>query len=466
MFRTIRARLTIWYVALLALILIAFSGALYFTLSRSLYQQLDDNLRLNAEQVAGAVNIQQGQINFQSSEGDASDAVSVRERGYLVQLVDAGGRVADTNARFATLPVLTSALAAASGGNSSFVTLTSNGHTFRILTQPISENGHYYGALQVGQSLDDVSSTLRQLLLLLAIIVPLTLVLASGGGFWFARRALAPMDRITRAAQRIGAEDMSQRLDLNLPDDEVGRLARTFNEMLTRLDAAFQREREFTANASHELRTPLTVMRGEIDVTLNRPRSAAEYRKVLEDLGGDVDRLTRLADDLLTLARADAGRLSVQCEAVSASRLLLAVADEMYSLAEAKNVAIQVRANESLIVWADGEKLLRVLFNLVDNALKFSPAGSRVTLTASREDDRVALAVADMGVGISPEHLPHIFERFFRVDEAHSPHIEGTGLGLAIADSLVAAQGGAIEVESVLGCGTTFIVKMPSQGKG
>jgi signal transduction histidine kinase len=138
----------------------------------------------------------------------------------------------------------------------------------------------------------------------------------------------------------------------------------------------------------------------------------------------------------------------------------------MYSLAEAKNVAIQVRANESLIVRADGEKLLRVLFNLVDNALKFSPVGSRVTLTASREDDRVALAVADMGVGMSPEHLPHIFERFFRVDEAHSPHIEGTGLGLAIADSLVAAQGGAIEVESVLGCGTTFIVKMPSQGKG
>ena len=454
-----------WYVALLGLILVGFSGALYVTLASSLYQQVDDNLRVNAEQVAGAVNIEKGQVNFQSSEGDASDAVSVRERGYLVQLVDARGHVADTNARFAALPVLSGALASASGGSSSFETLTANGHSFRILTQPIVENGHYYGALQVGQALDDVTGTLQQLLLVLAIIVPLTLVLASGGGFWFARRALAPMDRITRAAQRIGAEDLSQRLDLNLPDDEVGRLARTFNEMLTRLDAAFQREREFTANASHELRTPLTVMRGEIDVTLNRPRSAPEYRRVLEELGGDVDRLTRLAEDLLTLARADAGRLPVQREAVNAAHLFHAVADEMHPLAEGKNVALEVRADEALTIWADADKLLRVLFNLVENALKFAPPGGRITLSAEHEGDCVELAVSDTGAGIPPEHLPHIFERFYRANESHSSRADGAGLGLAIAYSLVSAQGGTMQVQSTVGRGATFIIRMPSQEK-
>ncbi len=461
--RTIRVRLTLWYVALLALILIAFSAMLYFTLARSLYQQADDTLRVNAEQIAGAVNVEQGQINFQNSEGDTVDALSARARGYLVRLVDARGAVADTNARFTVLPVSAGALAAARSGQLSLETVAANSHSFRILTRPIAENGVFYGALQLGQSLDEVTSTLQQLLLLLALIVPLTLVLASGGGFWFAQRALAPIDRITRAAQRISAADLSQRLNLNLPDDEVGRLAHTFDAMLARLDAAFRRERQFTADASHELRTPLTAMRGEIDVTLNRPRSAAEYRRALEELGGDVDRLTRLAEDLLTLARADVGRLPMQCDAFRAAHLLHAVAEQMRPLADSKHMALTVQADDALTAWGDVDQMLRVFFNLVDNALKFSTPGGSVTLTATGEAERTVFTVADTGVGIPPEDLPHIFERFYRADEAHTSRTGGSGLGLSIARSLVLAQGGRMEVHSTVGRGTTFVVKMPAR---
>lgn len=462
MFRTIRARLTLGYVALLAVILILFSGVLYLTLARSLDQQVDDNLAVNAEQAAGAINIDQGQINFQTNEGDPSDVAGVRDRGYLVRLVDAQGALLDTNARFAALPVSPDALRAARNGQSVYETVTASGVAYRIYSRPITENNQFYGVLQLAQSLDDVMSTLQSLALLLALIVPLTLAFASFGGFWFAQRALAPMDRITRAAQRISAQDLSQRLNLDLPDDEVGRLARTFDAMLARLDEAFQRERQFTADASHELRTPLTVMRGEIDVALNRPRAKEEYARVLRELGQDVDRLTQMANDLLVLARADASKLPIAFDAVNAQRLLQAVGDEMRPLADERGITLIENAEAKLTLWADEDKLLNVLFNLVENALKFTPRGGTITLSATRENEHAVIAVADTGAGIAPEHLPHIFERFYRADEAHAAN-GGAGLGLAIAHALVTAQRGTIQAHSVLGQGTTFTIRIPMQ---
>lgn len=462
MFKTIRVRLTLWYVALLAFILVAFSTALYVALARSLDQQVDSNLRVIAEQLVSVVNIEQGQIDFQNGEGDTSDAANVRARGYLVRLVDANGLVLDTNPRFANLSVDAHMLEAARRGQSSLDTVMFNGQPFRIYTVPITENAQFYGALQVAQPLDEVENTLRALLLLLAAIVPLTVAFASGLGYWFAWRALAPIDQITHAAQRISAEDLSRRLNLNLLDDEVGRLARTFDAMLARLDAAFRREREFTANASHELRTPLTVMRGEIDVTLQRKRSIAEYEHALRNLGDDVDHLTELVNDLLLLARADANRLPVQVAMVNAARLVQRVADEMQTVANAKTITLVImKVDESLVVWADEDKLLRVLLNLVDNAIKFTPKGGQVTLAVSRDGSNAVFAVSDTGIGIPAEHLARIFERFYRVDGSRSSRTGGAGLGLAIAQALVAAQGGTIHVESAVGQGTRFSVRLP-----
>ena len=458
MFRTIRARLTVWYIVLLALILIGFSGALYVTLARALYQQLDDSLARQAHDLIDGLFIINGQIDYPGGENDMSDLDAVRAQGYLIRVLDADGRILNTNATYAPLPVAPDVVATARQGLAQFQTVSVDGVAYRLLTAPVQNNGQAVGAMQVAQVLGAVDSALSELTLALAVIVPLTLALAMFAGGWFARRALMPIDQITRTAQRISAQDLSQRLNLNLPNDEVGRLARTFDAMLARLDDAFRREREFTANASHELRTPLTVMRGEIDVVLQRPRERAEYERVLSELGADVERLSHMAEDLLMLARADAHQIAVTCEELNAAQLLQAVADELRPLAEAQQIALDVRADPALRFWGDEPKMLRVLFNLVDNALKFSAPKTCVSLTAARKGDSVSLCVSAQGPGIASDALPHIFDRFYRGTNGDA---RGAGLGLAIARALVQAQGGVISGESQVEQGTTFTVELP-----
>lgn len=458
MFETIRARMTIWYVALLALILIGFSSALYFTLGHLLYQQVDTSLVLNAHELANGLTVKNGALDFPSAENDITDLDAVRVRGYLVRLLDADGKVINTNSRYAPLPIAPDVLEMARRGLSQFQTLSVNGDGYRLYTTPVQDSGRTVGALQVGKVLGEVEGTLRQLEVVLAIIAPLTITLAAFGGMWFARRALAPIDQITLSAQRISAHDLSQRLNLRLPNDEVGRLARTFDAMLERLDDAFRREREFTANASHEIRTPLTVMRGAIDVVLQRPRERAEYERVLRELRADVAQLSSMADDLLILARADAHQTIIACEELNAAQMLQAVADELRPLADAQQVTLEVQADPALVFWGDEQKMLRVLFNLVNNALEYSPSGAQVILAAARKGDAIRLSVSDQGPGITSDALPLVFDRFYRSTNGRSG---GAGLGLAIARAMVQAQSGEIAGESEPGKGTTFTVKMP-----
>ena len=458
MFKTIRARLTLWYVALLALILVGFSGALYVTLARALYQQTDTSLAFKASQLANAVDIVNGRMDYPGKDKDTSDFDAARARGDLVRLLNADGTILNTNPTYAPLPIAPDSFAVAQRGAAQFETVSLNGENYRLYTTPVQDHGKTIGALQMAERLGEIHRALRELAFTLALSVPLTLAAATAGGIFLARRALTPMDRITRAVQRLNAQDLRQRLNLNLPDDEVGRLAQTFDVMLDRLENAFQREREFTANASHELRTPLTVMRGGIDVALERPRTADEYQRVLGELGAQADQLTRLAQDLLTLAYADARQIGVTREELNAAQILGAVADALEPIATAKEIGIQIQADESLAFWGDEQKLLRVLFNLVENALNYSKAGDVVLLSARAAVDSITLAVTDHGAGIAPEDLPHLFERFYRGQNGRE---QGAGLGLAIARALVQAQGGTIRVSSPARQGTTFTVQLP-----
>ena len=458
MFKTIRAQLTLWYVVLLALILIGFSSALYVTLARALYQQVDDAIAQNAHDLVDGLRIKNDQFDYPGGENDITDLDAVRAQGYFIRILDADGTILSSNATYAPLPVTRDALAVAHSGRPQFQTISVDNEAYRLYTMPVQDNQKVVGALQAAHVSGTVEATLRKLTFALVVIVPLSLALATFAGMWFARRALLPIDQITRTAQRIGAQDLSQRLNLKLPNDEVGRLARTFDAMLVRLDDAFRREREFTANASHELRTPLTVMRGEIDVVLQRPRERSEYEHVLSELGADVERLSRMTEDLLLLARADAHQIAVTCEELNAAQLLQAVADELRPLAEAQQIAIDVHADPVLRFWGDEPKMLRILFNLVDNALKFSARDARVLLTAARTGDVVSLCVSDQGAGITADALPYIFERFYRGTNGDA---RGAGLGLAIARALVQAQGGHISGASELGQGTTFTIELP-----
>jgi signal transduction histidine kinase len=299
----------------------------------------------------------------------------------------------------------------------------------------------------------------------------LALVLAGLGGAFLARRALAPIDRVTRAAELIGAEDLARRLDLDLPNDEIGRLARAFDGMIGRLDAAFERQRRFTADASHEIRTPLGIIRSQLDVALAHPRTPEQYARVLGDVRDATDRLARLAERLLTLARADAGE-ALTLIPVDVQDVVAEAAASVAAQARELGVRLDVRLGEAPGVQGDPVWLMQLLLNLLDNALRHTPPGGQVTLTleASADgsggdrssDGGVRVSVADTGEGIAPEHLPRLFERFYRVDAARARSSGGAGLGLAICSWVARAHGGRLDASSAAGVGTTMTLWLPA----
>jgi heavy metal sensor kinase len=262
-------------------------------------------------------------------------------------------------------------------------------------------------------------------------------------------------------ARRITAEDLSERLDAQLPDDEVGRLARTFDEMIARLDGAFRRQRRFTADASHELRTPLTAIKGQVEVALAKPRAAADYEQVLRSVNEEADRLIRMVGSLLTLARADAGEIPIAADTVSLGELVGAAVEQVRPLAERGGLALAVEPGPPLSVPADEDLLLQLVLNLLDNAIKYTPPGGSVTAGWNAETDRAELWVRDSGVGIAAEHLGRVFDRFYRVDAARSRGEGGAGLGLSICRWIAEAHGGSIFIESEPGRGTVVTASLP-----
>jgi heavy metal sensor kinase len=268
---------------------------------------------------------------------------------------------------------------------------------------------------------------------------------------------------VTRLARRISAEDLGQRLNLRSPDDEVGRLARTFDEMIARLDDAFRRQRQFTADASHELRTPLTAIKGQIDVALQRQRDPAAYRQVLQVVNEEVDRMIRLVGSLLTLARADAGQIPLAFEAVSLPDLVAGALEQVSPMASQRSVELQLVPSQAVTLRADEDLLLQLLLNLLDNAIKYTPAGGQVTVGWNVGAGQVELWVRDTGIGIASEHLPHLFDRFYRVEKARSRAEGRVGLGLAISRWIAEAHGGSISVDSAPGEGSTFTIRLPTR---
>lgn len=457
----LRVRLTLWYVLLLGLIMVAFSAALYFSLARSLNQQVDDNLTLAATQVGSEVG-QEGSPYTLAGVGSDGALGSLQGRGLTIILLDGNGKRVDASGPYANLALPAEFIVNARAGKATFTSLQKPGN-LRFYTAPYLVAGRQTGAIVVGLSRAQVDDALGQMLFILAIAIPITLVVATLFGLFLASRALRPIDRVTRAAAAISSVNLSQRLDLDLPDDEVGRLARTFDAMLTRLDDAFRRQQQFTADASHELRTPLTIIRGEIDVALMQPRAVAAYQLTLAQVGDEIERLTHLVEDLLLLARHDRQQL-VQREPLDLAELLPAVVEQMQPLAEAKGQTIRLELAPTLPTLGDSDKLIRLLFNLLDNAIKYTASSGHIIVQGKVVDGEVRVAIADNGSGIAAAHLPHLFERFYRADAARSRSAGGSGLGLAIADYIARAHNGCITVTSEPGSGSCFTLALPAHG--
>jgi signal transduction histidine kinase len=283
------------------------------------------------------------------------------------------------------------------------------------------------------------------------------LIISAFSGYYLAARALSPIDRITQTAQRISAEDLSARLNPQKTDDEVGRLAATFDNMLARLENAFRRERQFTADASHELRTPMAATQAILGVTLEKDRTPQEYRQALRDISEETDRLQGLVENLLFLARGDQ-RNPAPFELIDFSHLLLDTTETLRPLVEAKGLRFDVSVPEEITLIGNTDGLIRLFINLLDNAIKFTSHGE-IRLLAWKGEEFVRIKVSDTGSGIPDQDLPNIFDRFYRVDTSRST--QGSGLGLSIAQEIVHQHAGELTVTSRVGQGTDFTVCLP-----
>jgi heavy metal sensor kinase len=457
----IRLRLTLWYVILLAIILAVFIAGVYLLLRQSLYHNLDESM-LNQANVLLEVIQYEGDRLFLPSE--VSEMGRSQDEDF-VRLFDASGNPSDNAAALGQVPVDAEVVVNTLGGESITrrIKISEDDDLMRVITLPIKRDGEIVGVLEVGQSEEDVSDTLTLLLQIMILAYPIALLAASFDGVFLAGRALSPIDNITRAARQISAEGLNQRLNLRLPDDEVGRLARTFDEMIARLDNAFQRQRQFTADASHELRTPLTIIKGQIDVSLQRDREPEAYRQVLQGINAEVDRLIRLTGSLLTLTHADAGQIPLRFEDVDVAEAVIGVFEQIRPAAIEKGIECELDPGPPVTIRGDQDLLLQLMLNLSDNAIRYTPSGGQVTLGWRVNNDQIQLWVQDTGIGISQEYLPYLFERFYRVDKARSRAEGGVGLGLAISRWIVEAHRGSIHVESAPGEGSTFTVLLPAK---
>jgi heavy metal sensor kinase len=335
----------------------------------------------------------------------------------------------------------------------------------RTLVRPAAVRGETV-FVRVGRSERFARQELWEFAAALGLSLPIAFAFAAGAGYWLARRALSPVSAMTSRARQITAARLEERLPVENPDDEFGRLAEVINDALARLQRAFEMERRFTADASHELRTPLTAIRSVGEVGLRERRTEAEYREIISSVLEEVERLTTMADNLLRLSRADSGKADLRPEPVDLARLAREAAGDLEVLAEEKQQRLEVDASDGVTVAADRTTLRQAVINLLDNAIKYSPESAAIRLVARRVASDGLLEVVDAGPGIAAEDLPRIFDRFYRVDASRSrAQRGGAGLGLSIARWAVEANGGRLEVESQVSRGSTFRIVLPATNR-
>jgi two-component system, OmpR family, heavy metal sensor histidine kinase CusS len=457
---SIRWRLTLWYCAVLAMVLIIFGVCLYLMKRHFLRSKTIGMLGLEATEIAVEVRLAPEQsllrARLERRYGRRSDLdihVSTSDGAVVYRSDRAREPQVHTwidrrlNRRLTTEPLLES----------------SRGSSDRSLLLTRVEPGPGGPVtLQLAAPLQADEHALHELLAEMLLVGPLALASALVGGYLLAARALAPVDRMAADADQITANRLDRRLETPNPDDELGRLAATLNGMIERLESSFEEIRRFTADAAHELRTPLTIMRNVAEVALRSPREPEYYCRVIGDMLEEVEYLTRLGEQLLFLCREDAGLIPLVTTTLRLDVLAREAVDHMRVVAEAKDLALDCTHLEVCSIPGDADQLRRLIFNLLDNAIKFTPPGGHVSVAVKNLAGAARVIVQDAGIGIPPEHLPNIFDRFYRVDPARGRDTDGTGLGLAICRAIAETHGGHLEIDSKVGKGTTATLSIPA----
>ncbi len=461
-FSTLRGRLVLWYTGMLCAMLALLGATSLMMLDHSLRENIDDSLNSVARAIAESV--RRPSFYPPSIEDTLESMLGPELAERFFQLLDPLGRPDPriAPARRPRLPLSAEALRNAERGQATMETVelrAESEKSFRLLTWPVVRNNAIVNIVQVAMSLENVEATRSRFLLVLLILTPVALAGSALGGWFLARRALRPVDTMVEAARRIEAEDLTQRIPALSSDDELGRLAAVLNDMLARLERSFGTVRRFSADAAHELRTPLTILKGEIEVALSSSQAPAEIRQTLASCLEEVERLNSLVEDLLLMARLEGNALSAAPKPVDLAQVLEDVAPALSELAARAGNGCTVSPVPP--VWIEGydSLLFRLVFNLAENAIKYTPAGGKIEVTLQPQNGAAVLEVKDNGPGIGADALEHIFDPFYRGDPAREGG--GTGLGLALVRSIVQLHQGRITVSSAPGEGSCFQVYLP-----
>jgi heavy metal sensor kinase len=447
----IRTRLAVWYFAVLAATFAVFGIVVLEGTSRIMLRAVDDELR---DHVAGFETL----LNNQKNNDYIMTFLQHSGAGDLIQVDDHAGNRLYTSPAVAGLGLPMPEVG--TGGNR-YDSVTARGVSYRLLTSRVRVGREFY-QVQVAGSLSNYSQSKKRLIWMMMIVMPLLLVAASLGGYWLSRRALSPVDEITARARAISGRNLSDRLPVPATRDELQRLSETLNSMLGRLEQAFRRIVQFTADASHELRAPLALIQITAEVCTRRPRAEAEYRESLANILAEANKTSTLVENLLTLARSDAqSDVLTKCQ-MNLSETVRDACQRGRVMAEAKDLKFRTDLCPSP-VWIEGnqEALIRLFLILIDNATKYSVPGGNIAVRLETNGELATVSVEDDGIGVSPEDLPHIFERFYRADKARRRSEGGSGLGLSIGQWLTEAHNGLIFCRSTLNIGSTFTVSLP-----
>ena len=458
-FGSIRVRLTAWYFLSLAVILTLFGFGARFAMQTSLFEAVDHDLRTRIQDVGQFIerqmNVGPGQLINEFREQSMLGA-----GGSLLQVCDESGGVLYRSARLAEYPLGLKQPCSANA-RIEYTTDRTGRSTLRVASQAVTVKGKQF-TIQVAEPMHEFEESMERFQGSLLVAAPLFLILASLGGFWMSRRALAPVDRITRDARLISISNLSRRLEVPRATDELQRLTRTLNEMLDRIDKSVRRMVQFTADASHELRAPLTLIHTAAEFSLRRERKPEELLDAMRKVVRESARTASLVDDLLVLARADSGTDQLRVAPVDLAAVARNVYEQVLTLAKPKQIQVSIDLEEEqVIVQGDQEALARLFLILLDNAVKYTPDRGQISFRVRSRDAHAEAIIRDTGIGITAEDLPHIYDRFWRADKVRSRNLGGAGLGLSIALWIVQQHGGEIEARGETGQGSQFTVRLP-----
>jgi heavy metal sensor kinase len=456
---SIRFRLTIWYSAVLALALVAFGGVSWIAIRHVLFHTVDETLRDRVEGVRGFMNEQIGALSVEEIRDEFKEHSVLGPGGDLFQVCDAEGvwLYRSVPLESGDVPIQLPQGLPPQGVTED---RTVGGSELRFLACRVDVLGKPY-TIQVAVPMHELREGLSGYAWALMILIPAVLLTATAGGWWMSRRALRPVDQIIDAARSIGEQSLAQRLPVPETQDELQRLTETLNQMLGRIESAFRRVTEFTADASHELRTPIALIRTTAEVALRKPRTSEEYRQALKDVHAESVRTTELIENLLTLARADAGKAALERREIDLAPIVREASQQGQKLAHAKSLGFRADIPDAAVhTLGDASALRRLLLIVIDNAVKYTQEGE-ITVRLSSANGRPEIQVSDTGVGISESDLSRVFERFHRADKSRNRDSGGAGLGLSIAKWIADVHHGAIEARSESNRGSTFVITLP-----